>query len=82
MDEDIVSAKKVLMMSIWGGSLLYQAMPVGVGGRLGPVGRACFGEDVADVAGDGIQTDDQFCCNIWITPTGGNEPQDFHLSLG
>jgi hypothetical protein len=82
INEDTVSAKETLMMAIWAGSLLHQAMPVGVGGGLGPVGRACFGEDVADVAGDGVQTDDQFCCNLRVAPTGSNETQHLHFSLG
>ncbi len=56
-------------------------MADGVCGGLCPVGGVGLGEDVADVAGDGVQPNEKLLANLAVASAGGDETQDLDLAL-
>ena len=57
-------------------------MVAGVEGGLGPIGRAGFVEDVADVAAHRIEADHQFVGNLLIAFSSRNETEDLQFTTG
>jgi hypothetical protein len=62
--------------------LFDEVVVIGVGGGGASRGDAEFGEDVADVAGDGLFADDEFLRDSPVGLASGEEEQDLQFALG
>lgn len=62
--------------------IVQQAMLIRVGSGLGAVGGSGLGQDVAHVAKHRVEGNDQFFGDLPVAPSGGNEAQHFHFSVG
>jgi len=58
-----------------------QSYTVGVGRRLGTVGRVRFAQDAGHVVSDGTDTDEQFVGDLLVAPAGRYQPEHFHFTL-
>ena len=56
-------------------------MSGGISGRLGPVGGSGLGQDVAYVAGYGVEGDDQFYGYLQVGLVSGDETQHVYFAL-
>src|ERR1700729_1188029 len=57
-----------------------QAVPHGVGRRLGAVGATSLGEDVADVRRHGIEADRQYYRDVGVAATDSDQAQYLELA--